>query len=109
MLRLLPADAKVSGQVLLDDEDVLTMRWGRLRAVRWAAASVVFQGALHSLNPVQRVGDQIAEPILLHEPGTTARRRRPPRRRSCSSRSGCPPPGCAPTRTSSPAGSGSGS
>jgi peptide/nickel transport system ATP-binding protein len=71
VLRLQPGGAKVSGRVLLDDEDVLTMRWGRLRAVRWAAASVVFQGALHSLNPLQRVGDQIAEPMLLHEPGTT--------------------------------------
>ncbi|WP_088286301.1 ABC transporter ATP-binding protein [Kineosporia sp. A_224] len=71
VLRLQPAGARVTGKVLLDDEDVLTMRWGRLRAVRWAAASVVFQGALHSLNPLQRVGDQIAEPMLLHEPGTT--------------------------------------
>jgi len=35
--------------------------------VRWAAASIVFQGALHSLNPVRTVGEQIAEPILLHE------------------------------------------
>jgi peptide/nickel transport system ATP-binding protein len=38
-----------------------------LRALRWAEASVVFQGALHSLNPVRRIGDQIAEPILLHK------------------------------------------
>ena len=40
------------------------MRWGQLRAARWAGASVVFQGALHSLNPVQRIGRQIAEPRL---------------------------------------------
>src|SRR6185436_18965604 len=44
------------------------MRWGDLRALRWAGASIVFQGALHSLNPVQRVGEQIAEPIRLHHP-----------------------------------------
>ena len=44
------------------------MGWGDLRALRWADASIVFQGALHSLNPVQRVEDQIAEPIRLHEP-----------------------------------------
>ena len=44
VLRLLPKSATVTGQVLLDGEDVLTMRWGRLRAVRWATASVVFQG-----------------------------------------------------------------
>jgi peptide/nickel transport system ATP-binding protein len=49
--------------------DVLTIGWGDLRAVRWGEASIVFQGALHSLNPVHRVGDQVAEPIQLHEPG----------------------------------------
>jgi len=66
LLRLLPAGAQVTGRILLDGEDVLTMGWGRLRAVRWAAASIVFQGAMHSLNPVRRVGAQILEPILLH-------------------------------------------
>jgi peptide/nickel transport system ATP-binding protein len=57
--------------VLFGGEDILTMRWGRLRAVRWAGASIVFQGAMHSLNPVQKIGKQIAEPILLHEPKVT--------------------------------------
>ncbi len=47
------------------------MRWGDLRALRWAGASIVFQGALHSLNAVRRVGRQIAEPIRLHEPKVT--------------------------------------
>ena len=69
MLRLQPRDATVEGEVRVLDEDVLTMGWGALRALRWADASIVFQGALHSLNPVHRVGDQIAEPIRLHEPG----------------------------------------
>jgi peptide/nickel transport system ATP-binding protein len=66
ILRLLPKDARISGEILLAGEDTRTMSWGRLRAVRWAAASVVFQGAMHALNPVRRVGQQIAEPILLH-------------------------------------------
>ncbi|NKQ52119.1 ABC transporter ATP-binding protein [Amycolatopsis sp. K13G38] len=66
VLRLLPKSARVSGEVLLDGEDVGAMRWGRLRAVRWAEASVVFQGAMHALNPVRRIGAQIAEPIRLH-------------------------------------------
>jgi peptide/nickel transport system ATP-binding protein len=66
LLRLLPRDAKVTGDVLLDGEDVLTMKPGRLRAVRWTELAIVFQGALHTLNPVQRVGDQIAEAIRLH-------------------------------------------
>jgi ABC-type glutathione transport system ATPase component len=71
VLRLLPRSARVEGEVLLDGEDVTTMSWGRLRAVRWAQASVVFQGAMHALNPVRRVGEQIAEPIRLH--GTSGR------------------------------------
>ncbi|HYH33540.1 MAG TPA: ABC transporter ATP-binding protein, partial [Nocardioides sp.] len=68
VLRLQPPTATVEGRVLVRGEDALTMRWGDLRALRWAGASIVFQGALHSLNPVQRVGAQIAEPIVLHEP-----------------------------------------
>ncbi len=68
VLRLQPPSAKVEGRVLVRGRDVLSMSWGELRAVRWAGASIVFQGALHSLNPVQRVGRQLAEPIELHEP-----------------------------------------
>jgi peptide/nickel transport system ATP-binding protein len=71
VLRLYPKSAEVTGQVLLDGEDVLTMRWGRLRAVRWNEAAVVFQGALNSLNPIQRIGKQLAEPITLHDPVAT--------------------------------------
>ncbi|GGS24835.1 dipeptide/oligopeptide/nickel ABC transporter ATP-binding protein [Streptomyces aureoverticillatus] len=72
LLRLLPAGTKVTGEILLDGEDVLAMKWGRVRAVRWAGASIVFQGAMHSLNAVHRIGDQIAEPILLHKKATPA-------------------------------------
>ncbi|MER6671232.1 ABC transporter ATP-binding protein, partial [Amycolatopsis japonica] len=72
VLRLLPRSAKVSGEILLDGEDVAAMKWGRLRAVRWAEASVVFQGAMHALNPVRKIGEQIAEPIRLHPSGGKA-------------------------------------
>jgi len=74
ILRLQPPNARVTGRVLFEGEDVQTMRWGDLRALRWSGASMVFQGALHSLNPVQRVGLQIAEPIRLHEPGLSTAR-----------------------------------
>jgi peptide/nickel transport system ATP-binding protein len=67
ILRLLPPGTKVTGEVMLNGDDVLTMTPGRLRAVRWTEASVVFQGAMHALNPVQRIGDQIAEAILVHQ------------------------------------------
>ncbi|MGZ4638298.1 MAG: ATP-binding cassette domain-containing protein, partial [Actinomycetes bacterium] len=73
VLRLTPASANVEGRVLLDGEDVLTMSFGRLRAARWAEAAIVFQGALHSLNPLRRVGQQIAEPIELHDSSVTRR------------------------------------
>ncbi|MPZ80620.1 MAG: dipeptide ABC transporter ATP-binding protein [Actinophytocola sp.] len=79
VLRLLPVSAEIGGEILLDGEDVGTMKWGRLRAVRWTTASVVFQGAMHALNPVRRVRDQIAEPILLHastQPSPAAVRKR---------------------------------
>ncbi|GAA2359208.1 ABC transporter ATP-binding protein [Saccharopolyspora halophila] len=66
VLRLLPRSAHIDGEVLLDGEDVRGMRFGRLRAVRWASASVVFQGAMHALNPVRTIGQQIAEPMKLH-------------------------------------------
>jgi peptide/nickel transport system ATP-binding protein len=78
VLRLLPASAHVEGQVLLDGEDVYAMKPGRLRAARWTDAAIVFQGALHSLNPVRRIGDQIDEAILLH--GVRDRRRARSRR-----------------------------
>ncbi len=66
VLRLLPKETLVEGTVLLGDEDVYAMKPGRLRAVRWTGAAIVFQGALHSLNPVRRVGTQIEEAIMLH-------------------------------------------
>jgi peptide/nickel transport system ATP-binding protein len=70
LLRVLPRDTLVSGEVLLDGEDVLQMKPGRLRAVRWSELSIVFQGALHALNPVQRIGSQIEEAIELHKTAT---------------------------------------
>ncbi len=72
VLRLQPKDAQVSGEVVVSGHDVLTMGWGDLRALRWAEASIIFQGALHSLNPVRRIETQIAESLRLHEPELTA-------------------------------------
>jgi peptide/nickel transport system ATP-binding protein len=66
ILRLLPRRTSVEGQILLDGENVMEMSPRKLRAVRWAGASIVFQGAMHALNPVQRVGEQIAEAVETH-------------------------------------------
>lgn len=67
-LRLLPDSASVTGTVRLGEKDINELSWGQVRAVRWKEASIVFQGAMHSLNPVQRIGKQIAEAIRLHDP-----------------------------------------
>ena len=66
LLRLVPEGTTVTGSVTLAGEDVLAMKPGRLRAVRWAEAAVVFQGAQHVLNPVRRVSWQIQEAIDVH-------------------------------------------
>ncbi len=66
ILRLHAAQTKIGGEIALDGEDVLALSPGKLRATRWTGASIVFQGALHTLNPVQKVGDQIVEAITVH-------------------------------------------
>lgn len=80
VLRLLPRSARIDGRILLQGEDVAGMSWGRLRAVRWTEAAIVFQGAMHSLNPVRQVRQQIAEALELHSteefPDSTSRLRR---------------------------------
>jgi peptide/nickel transport system ATP-binding protein len=66
ILRLLPPTTDVKGRVLLEGDNILEMSPGKLRAARWSGASIVFQGAMHALNPVRRVGQQVAEAIVLH-------------------------------------------
>lgn len=65
-LRLLPKNASLSGRVLVGDTDVAQLKFGELRALRWAQASIVFQGAMHSLNPVHTIGAQITEALEIH-------------------------------------------
>ncbi|MDN6123729.1 MAG: ABC transporter ATP-binding protein, partial [Brevibacterium sp.] len=65
-LRLLPKSTTIDGQVRLGGKDIRDLSFGEIRAVRWAQASIVFQGALHSLNPVREVGGQIIEALEHH-------------------------------------------
>jgi len=57
---------RVSGGIELDGENVLEMNDRRLRAIRGAVISYVFQDPASSLNPVKTVGSQIGEAIRLH-------------------------------------------
>lgn len=66
VLRLLPDNATLTGRVLVGGTDIAELNFGQMRAVRWSEAAIVFQGALHSLNPVRPVGKQILEALNLH-------------------------------------------
>ena len=66
VMGLLPPNAAVSGQVLLDGVDILAGGDSGMRPHRWRDISMVFQGAMNAFNPVRTVGDQIAEPIRMH-------------------------------------------
>ncbi|MDP9184164.1 MAG: ABC transporter ATP-binding protein, partial [Actinomycetota bacterium] len=66
ILRLHSGQTKIEGAIELDGQDMLSLSPGKLRAARWTGASIVFQGALHALNPVQKIGDQIEEAIRVH-------------------------------------------
>jgi oligopeptide/dipeptide ABC transporter ATP-binding protein len=69
LMRMLPASASVTGQVIFNGRDVLSFDNGRLRSLRGAGISMIFQDPMTSLNPVQRVGDHLAEAVLAHESG----------------------------------------
>lgn len=56
----------LTGTIRVEGEDVLAMPESRLRAIRGATLSYIFQDPTASLNPVKRVGDQIAEVIRIH-------------------------------------------
>ena len=79
LLRLLPAPAGriVSGQVLLDGEDLLTNSEREMRRVRGRRISMILQDPQTSLNPVFNVGSQIVEALRVHrKDGRAALRQR---------------------------------
>ena len=63
---LLPANATVSGRVLLDGVDIMAGGESSFRPHRWVDIAMVFQGAMNALNPVRTVGSQIVEALELH-------------------------------------------
>ena len=66
ILRLLPPQGWVSGRIRYRGEDVLTLPEEQMRRIRGASISMIFQEPMTALNPVMRVGDQIAEAVLAH-------------------------------------------
>lgn len=67
IMKLIPKPGKVvSGRLLLEGEDLVPLSEEQMRKLRWKRIAIVFQGAMSALNPVLRIGEQITEPILLH-------------------------------------------
>lgn len=68
LLRLLPRNVeKYSGKIFLQGLDVMELTEEEYRtSVRWVGMSLVPQAAMNSLNPVITVGEQVAEPAVLH-------------------------------------------
>ena len=66
ILRLLPPAAHVSGTALFKGEDLLKCSERRLRAIRGAAVTMVFQEPMTSLNPLHTIERQIGEILELH-------------------------------------------
>ncbi|PIJ05631.1 hypothetical protein BMH30_14630, partial [Leucobacter sp. OLES1] len=65
-LGLLPANATVSGHVLLDGVDIIAGGDRTVRPHRWTDIAMVFQGAMSAFNPVHTVGWQILEALRVH-------------------------------------------
>ena len=71
LMRLLPATAQISGEVLFANgggsaRNLLEISSEEMRQLRGSRMAMIFQEPMTALNPVMRVGDQIAEAILAH-------------------------------------------
>lgn len=63
---LLPANAEVSGRILLNGTDMLRSGETSVAPHRWKDIAMVFQGAMSAFNPVRTIGWQIAEAMQMH-------------------------------------------
>lgn len=83
ILRLLPPQARIQGHIKFNGEELLDIPEPQMRHVRGAGISMIFQEPMTALNPVMRVGDQIAEAVLAHaekaEGSENAREKQVPR------------------------------
>jgi peptide/nickel transport system ATP-binding protein len=69
IMRLLPRNVEVyEGRITFDGIDLMKLSEEDFRRkVRWKRISMIFQGAMNSLNPVLKVGFQVAEPLIVHQ------------------------------------------
>lgn len=67
ILGLLPDTARASGSVRFDGQEILNLKEKSLARLRGRHIGTVFQDPMTALNPVIRVGDQVAEMLVLHD------------------------------------------
>ncbi|MEM3578943.1 MAG: ABC transporter ATP-binding protein [Candidatus Bathyarchaeia archaeon] len=68
IIRLLPRNIHTyKGEIYLENKDLMKLDEKEMNEVRWTGISMVSQAALNSLNPVIKVGQQVAEPLIIHE------------------------------------------
>ena len=72
VMQLLPRGAGCSGCITLNGRDILQMREADLCDLRGREVGMVFQEPMTALNPLQTIGDQVAETILIHEDASRA-------------------------------------
>jgi peptide/nickel transport system ATP-binding protein len=66
LMGLLPPNASLAGEVRIDGTNILANGEDSVRRYRWKDIAMVFQGAMNALNPVKKIGWQIAEPMAFH-------------------------------------------
>lgn len=68
ILRLVPSPGRiVGGRILYKNKDLLNLNENEMRNIRGREISIVFQDPMTFLNPIMKIGDQIAEVIKLHQ------------------------------------------
>ncbi|MGI4855196.1 MAG: ABC transporter ATP-binding protein [Janthinobacterium lividum] len=68
ILRLLTPEARLTGSLRLDGNDLLRLTEAEMRARRGSALSMIFQEPMTALNPAMPIGEQIAEAVRVHHP-----------------------------------------
>ena len=76
ILRLLQPPGRITaGRITFEDQDLLALPERDMRRIRGARIALIFQEPMTALNPVMRVGDQIAEALTVHGKATVSEAR----------------------------------
>ncbi len=96
MMGLAPRAAQITGDIMIDGKDVLSMNERALCDVRGRKIAMVFQEPMTALNPLQTIGAQIAETFLTHQ--KISRDEAMERAKTALVRAGLPPEEVSPDR-----------